>query len=177
MAITVTSLQTIVSTAVSITQTSTLTTTQTITPNPLTTAFEPPSYCTQSYLSKCQTDAVSGTLPCYVSVYPEGVCDSNGQSCYPPIPGALENTYLYSPGLSCPSGWTTAWEEVRTPSGEDEETTAHCCPTYVLTLPNSVLPKNLLCWATLLNPLVSQRPDGDDVRHILNLVRRNSHPG
>ncbi|KAI3392954.1 hypothetical protein diail_4941 [Diaporthe ilicicola] len=129
MAITVTSLQTIVSTGASATQTSTLATTLTITPNPLTTAFEPPSYCTQSYLSNCQTDAVSGTLPCFVSIYPEGVCDSNGQSCYPPIPGNLDNTYLYSPGLSCPSGWSTAWEEVRTPTGEDEETTAHCCPT------------------------------------------------
>ncbi|KAJ0114238.1 hypothetical protein J7T55_010625 [Diaporthe amygdali] len=129
MAITVTSLQTIVSTGASATQTSTLATTLTITPNPLTTAFEPPSYCTQSYLSNCQTDAVSGTLPCFVSVYPEGVCDSNGQSCYPPVPGVLDNTYLYSPGLSCPSGWSTAWKEVRTPTGEDEETTAHCCPT------------------------------------------------
>ncbi|KUI66772.1 hypothetical protein VM1G_01898 [Cytospora mali] len=129
MAITVTSLNKIVSTGASTTGTSTLTSTMTITPNPLTTAFEPPSYCTQSYLSNCQTDAVSGTLPCFVSVYPEAVCDSNGQSCYPPIPGALDNTYLYSPGLSCPSGWTTAWEEVRTPTGEDEETTAHCCPT------------------------------------------------
>lgn len=129
MAITVTSYQTIVSTGASATQTSTLATTLTITPNPLTTAFEPPSYCTNSYLSNCQTDAVSGTLPCFVSVYPEGVCDSNGQSCYPPVPGVLDNTYLYSPGLSCPSGWSTAWKEVRTPSGEDEETTAHCCPT------------------------------------------------
>lgn len=128
MAITVTSLQTIVSTAASATQTSTLTSTLTITPNPLTTAFEPPSYCTQSYLSNCQTDAVSGTLPCFVSIYPQAVCDSNGQACYPPIPGALDNSYIYSPGLSCPSGWSTAWKEVRTP-GADEETTAHCCPT------------------------------------------------
>lgn len=135
MAITVTSLQTIVSTGASATQTSTLATTLTITPNPLTTAFQPPSYCTQSYLSNCQTDAVSGTLPCFVSVYPEGVCDSNGQSCYPPVPGVLDNNYLYSPGLSCPSGWSTAWKEVRTPTGEDEETTAHCCPTCVLTPP------------------------------------------
>lgn len=127
-----TSLQTIVSTGASATQTSTLATTLTITPNPLTTAFEPPSYCTQSYLSNCQTDAVSGTLPCFVSVYPEGVCDSNGQSCYPPVPGVLDNTYLYSPGLSCPSGWSTAWKEIRTPTGDDEETTAHCCPTCVL---------------------------------------------
>jgi hypothetical protein len=131
MAITVTSLRTIVSTGASATQTSTLATTLTITPNPLTTAFEPPPYCAQSYLSNCQTDAISGTLPCFVSVYPEGVCDSNGQSCYPPVPGILDNTYLYSPGLSCPSGWSTAWKEVRTPTGHDEETTAHCCPTCV----------------------------------------------
>lgn len=131
MAITITSLGKIVLTGASTTQTSTMSTTLTITPNPLTTAFEPPSFCTRSYLSNCQTDAVSGTLPCYVSVYPQAVCDSNGQSCYPPIPGALDNTYLYSPGLSCPSGWTTVLEEVRTPTGEDEETTAHCCPTYV----------------------------------------------
>lgn len=134
MAITVTSLRTIVSTEASATQTSTLATTLTITPNPLTTAFEPPSYCTQSYLSNCQTDAVSGTLPCFVSIYPEGVCDSNGQSCYPPVPGVLDNTYLYSPGLSCPNGWSTAWKEIRTPGGQNEETTAHCCPTCVLTL-------------------------------------------
>ncbi|POS77681.1 hypothetical protein DHEL01_v203936 [Diaporthe helianthi] len=63
MAITVTSLQTIVSTGASATQTSTLATTLTITPNPLTTAFEPPPHCTQSYLSNCQTDAISGTYP------------------------------------------------------------------------------------------------------------------
>lgn len=133
MPITLTSTDIIVSSDASATQTHTYTTTRTITPNPLTTVFEPPSYCTQSYLSNCQTDAVSGTLPCYVSLYPEGVCDSSGQSCYPAVPGALANTYLYSPGLACPTGWTTAWQEVRTPSGEDEETTAHCCPSCVYT--------------------------------------------
>ncbi|KAG8166092.1 hypothetical protein KVR01_004644 [Diaporthe batatas] len=65
MAITVTSLRTIVSTGASATQTTTVATTLTITPNPLTTAFEPPPYCTQSYLSNCQTDVVSGTYPCF----------------------------------------------------------------------------------------------------------------
>lgn len=175
MAITVTSLQTIVSTAASATQTSTLTSTLTITPNPLTTAFEPPSYCTQSYLSNCQTDAVSGTLPCFVSIYPQAVCDSNGQACYPPIPGALDNSYIYSPGLSCPSGWSTAWKEVRTP-GADEETTAHCCPTYVL--PTYLYTNCLLCnWAAILSPLISQRLDRDDVRYILDMVRGNSYTG
>ncbi|ROW00308.1 hypothetical protein VMCG_07279 [Cytospora schulzeri] len=129
MAITVTSLQAIVSTGASATYTSTMTSTHTITPNPLTTTFEPPSYCTQSYLSNCQTDTVSGTLPCFVSIYPQAVCDSNGQDCYPPVPGALDNSYIYSPGLVCPSGWSTVWKEVRTPSGADEETTAHCCPS------------------------------------------------
>lgn len=136
MPITLTSTNIIVSSDTSTTQTQTYATTRTITPNPLTTVFEPPSYCTQSYLSNCQTDAVSGTLPCYVSLYPEGVCDSNGQSCYPAVPGALDNTYLYSPGLACPTGWTTAWQEVRTPSGEDEETTAHCCPSCVSVFPH-----------------------------------------
>ena len=168
MAIIATSLNEIVSTGASATQTSTMSATLTVTPSPLTTAFEPPSYCTQSYLSNCQTGVVSGALPCFVSVYPLGVCDSNGQSCYPPIPDGLDNSHIYSPGLACPTGWSTAWQEVRTP-GDDEETTAHCCPTYVPTL----LVYGLFPWCgdpAQLNLRASQGLDRDDVRHILDMV-------
>lgn len=139
MPLTLTSTNVIVASADSAIVTSTVITTLTITPNPLTTVWEPPSYCKQSYLSNCQTDTVSGTLPCFVSLYPQGVCDSNGQSCYPANPGALGNTYLYSPGIACPTGWTTASAGVLSPlGGQDDETTAHCCPSCVHPRPQRI---------------------------------------
>ncbi|OTB16296.1 hypothetical protein K445DRAFT_21933 [Daldinia sp. EC12] len=85
---------------------------------PLTTVFVPPAECTSFYLNTCY-----GTTECIIDIWPEYLCTKSGDhyfSCYPSYESGHART-MYSPGLPCPQGMTTAASAI-SPAG------VWCCP-------------------------------------------------
>jgi hypothetical protein len=104
---------------------------------PLTTTFVPPSTCiSDTYLasSGCTAGECDGL---WMNLGPgpqsTGACLPSGWSPYS----------YYSPGI-CPSGYSIAYSSVG--SGDDPETFATCCPSYV---PFSRI-ACLIVWRTLV---------------------------
>lgn len=97
---------------------------------PLTTAFRPPSEC-----QICYEEAKLSSTTTTCLAYSSG-CNGVRTTCMPP---GWDSEAFYSPGLSCPVGWTTA-TAVEPPGltsiiligGSDtltpDESAAACCP-------------------------------------------------
>ncbi|KAJ5604813.1 hypothetical protein N7510_009967 [Penicillium lagena] len=104
---------------------------------PLTTAFAPPTTCLQT-LSEV-VYYVDGTAES-TTYYGHWYGDYTGYTCLPTgtVPGTLLasptywDTYWYSPGLYCPTGWTTAGQLAGSWNGLDvagSTSGAICCPS------------------------------------------------
>lgn len=117
---------------------------------PLTTTFTPASACSNLY--ELSTDALAGTpVLTRGALCPPNII--NDESCLPPA--TLSNNDLpsngaaYSPGLWCPSGYSTACQAAMSDNGQPApmtsavsfafpqsllpgESAAGCCPRYVL---------------------------------------------
>ncbi|GAB1315530.1 hypothetical protein MFIFM68171_05740 [Madurella fahalii] len=100
---------------------------------PLTTVFTPPSTCVTAFIDEPRTKPVHNIVPAYYS---------DCQSLRPCLPGTnhWSDWGFYSPGLSCPQGWTTATVASRNMTDivkatamfslmYPEETAAFCCPS------------------------------------------------
>ncbi|KAJ5807873.1 hypothetical protein N7474_009142, partial [Penicillium riverlandense] len=104
---------------------------------PLTTTFTPPTTCLQT-LSEV-VYYVDGTAES-TTYYGHWYGDNTGYTCFPTgtVPGTLLasptywDTYWYSPGLCCPTGWTTAGQLAGSWDGLDvtgSTSGAICCPS------------------------------------------------
>ncbi|KAL4895329.1 hypothetical protein BDV59DRAFT_153665 [Aspergillus ambiguus] len=105
---------------------------------PLTTTFSPPTTC---FLTLSVVSFYVGTVPASTTFYGHWFgFDDTGYTCLPTgtVPGSLLasqtywDTYWYSPGLYCPTGWTTAaplagsWNGLEVTGGTSG---AICCPS------------------------------------------------
>lgn len=133
---------------------------------PLTTTFTPPPACTIN-VAGCATCAVAYQgQECLTSI---GAADAT--TCWPPTSAGASSVSppflgrgFYSPGLICPSGYTSACSA--TAGGSSAwpveyplnygETAVGCCPTYVVHLASAPSMKRLYRAARsqTTNPLV-----------------------
>jgi len=110
---------------------------------PLTTEFTPPAKCSTHTWGICNTCSQQHAF--------QGINCSEGDDvdCWPPVTAGVDRPdgqYLkgwgvYSPGISCPNGFTAACTSTRGQSRAggwkaqfdvgDRETAIGCCPTYV----------------------------------------------
>lgn len=109
---------------------------------PLTTVFTAPQECTLAGIISSRTSAYRGQ-DCIV----DHLVDAS--SCWPQATAAaplksppLNGWGFYSPGISCPAGYTSACSATQGSSTgwemqfpmDERETAVGCCPTYVLVL-------------------------------------------
>lgn len=113
---------------------------------PLTTVFSADPTCMTLLFGECGSDTVcSGWLgqTCNLATTSSFYWPSNDLACYPSwTTGAQTLAYngwgFYSPGLSCPSGYTSACSTTADVSGNFQfqfpptagETAVGCCPRY-----------------------------------------------
>ncbi|KAK3949234.1 hypothetical protein QBC32DRAFT_349688 [Pseudoneurospora amorphoporcata] len=110
---------------------------------PLTTTFTPPPECTQCY-ELAGGEKRGNTCRAYA----EDCLGIPRASCLPQASNAISDVELpwgfFSPGLACPSGWTTAGPTISYGQIEKDdvvgnivnvleagETAGFCCPRYV----------------------------------------------
>jgi hypothetical protein len=116
---------------------------------PLTTVFTADPTCMTLMFRECgSSDVCTGWLAQTCTSDLAGTTTSYGPSnefaCFPPLTsGTVTETYggwgFYSPGLSCPSGYTSACSATAGATGSFQfeyplvlgETAVGCCPTYV----------------------------------------------
>lgn len=119
---------------------------------PLTTTFTPPPACTIA-VANCNTCKVGWLAQTCFSSNSLFQNASDESTCWPPVtitptPGNLSSYGFYSPGLICPSGYSTACAAAGTAKTAvtglangtgfafqydllANETAVGCCPTYV----------------------------------------------
>lgn len=119
---------------------------------PLTTVFTAPQECDFAGIISSQTSAYRGQGCTVDHLVDASTCWPQATAAAPLKSPPLNGWGFYSPGISCPAGYTSACSATQGSSTgwemqfamDARETAVGCCPTYVLALS--------LLWRCVLNP-------------------------
>lgn len=109
---------------------------------PLTTVFTAPQECDFAGIISSQTSAYRGQACIADHLIDASTCWPQTTSAAPLKSPPLNGWGFYSPGISCPAGYTSACSATQGSSTgwemqfpmDERETAVGCCPTYVLDL-------------------------------------------